>query len=94
MLLRLCLIVLLAFVGVGQVAAIRRLVTRRDAGAQQLALLLVAGGILLLVASVVTRWSPGLSLPVWLAASVAVLASTAILCGIALFERARRTSTV
>jgi len=31
---------------------------------------------------------------VWLAASVAVLASTAILCGIALFERARRTSTV
>ena len=93
MLLRFIVIGLLALVGLGQVAAIRRLITRRSAAdSRQLAAMLVAGGVLLLLASVATRWSPLLPMPVWFVACVAVVAVSAILCGVALFERLRRAS--
>lgn len=90
MFLRVCVMVVLALVGLGQVAAIRRLVGRRDGG-RQLAVLLLVGGAALLAAAFATRWTPGLSLPPWLGSIVAVASVTAMLCGGALLERRART---
>jgi peptidoglycan/LPS O-acetylase OafA/YrhL len=90
MLLRVCFMLVLALVGLGQVAAIRHLVTQRGRGDRQLAALLLGGGGLLLVASFSMRWTPELTLPRWLMIAVCVTSVTAILCGVALLERLAR----
>ncbi|MCH9681364.1 MAG: hypothetical protein K0V04_08025 [Deltaproteobacteria bacterium] len=87
-----CLLIVVGLIlGLAQVAAVRRLVSRRTTESGRHGRMLVLGGLLLLVASIATRWTPQLPLPAWIVGSVAVLASTTIIAGVALIEASKRS---
>lgn len=78
-------------VGIAQVAAVRRLTRRDHEGDSKLGTFLIAGGIVLLATSILSR-VVGLPLPPWLGVGASILAVTAVLVGVGMFEaRARRS---
>ncbi len=86
----LLLIAVMLLVGMAQVAAIRRLISRRTAGSRRHGWALATGGALLLVACFATGWTPGLPMPAWFTMAIILLASTAIIAGVALVEASKR----
>jgi len=86
MLLHFGLIVLGAIVGIAQVAAIRRLLSRRAEKNRGLTWLLLLGGTVMLVVPLIARLLTDGAIVGWLVLVLTFPAATAILIGVALLE--------